>query len=101
MPSAGVTVVNAGGWYTVKSLLLRPAPSAVVTTTLPVVAPVGKRTVKTVAVALSTGVGMPLKRTVLADAVAANRCPVRVTSVPARPCAGVNWVSTGEARTVG
>jgi hypothetical protein len=93
-------VVDAGlmettmGWVTVKLMPLLATPPTV-TTTFPVVAPVG--TGATMLVALQfVGVGVaPLNLTVLLPCVAPKFAPVMVTAVPTTPDAGLMLVMAG------
>jgi translation elongation factor EF-G len=98
-PLAGDRLVNVGALVTVygSALLARPPT---VTTTLPVVAPVGTGTAMLVADQLVGVAAVPLNVTVLVPRVAPKLVPAIVTAVPTGPLAGVRLVSVGAAVTV-
>jgi hypothetical protein len=99
-PSPGLRLVVLGvGIPTVKPTPLLATPPTV-TTTLPVVAPVG--TVATMLVALQlVGVAdVPLNLTVLVPCVAPKFAPVIVTDVPTGPELGLRLVMLGTATPV-
>jgi hypothetical protein len=75
---------------TVNTLLLVADPEGVVTRMGPVVAALGTVVVSAVAVADSTGAGLPLKVTAFWEAVGLRPVPARVTAVPAGPRSGEN-----------
>jgi hypothetical protein len=103
-PLAGVKLVMAGALVdvvvTVKSLVDVAATLFTVTTILPVVAPVGTVTVSCVAVAAVTVAAIPLKVTVLAEAVVLKFVPVIITVVPTTPLVGVKLVMVGDTVVV-
>lgn len=70
--------------------LLATGPS--LTTTFPVVAPVGTRATMLVWLQLINAAGMPLKETVLVPCAGPKFVPVRVTEVPAVPDVGFKLV---------
>ena len=87
------------GVVTVKFEPLLACPPTV-TTTLPVVAPVGTGTVMLLALQLVGVAEVPLKVTVLVPCVAAKLVPAIVTGVPTKPEAGVRLVILGGGMTV-
>jgi uncharacterized protein YjeT (DUF2065 family) len=93
-PDAGLSVVIDGGTVTVKGTPLLERPPTV-TTTFPVVAPLGTGTVKLVALQLVGVATVPLNATVLAPIVAPKFAPVIVTAVPTGPDVGVRLVMPG------
>src|SRR5204863_252584 len=90
----GLSVVIDGGTVTVKGtpLLARPLT---VTTTFPVVAPLGTGTVRLVALQLVGVASVPLNATVLVPIVAPKFAPVIVTAVPTGPDVGGRRVMIG------
>jgi hypothetical protein len=93
-PVVGDKLVMLGGTLTVNASPLLTPPSTV-TTTLPVVAPVGTGTTMLVADQLVGVAATPLNVTVLAPCVAPNPVPVIVTGVPTAPTVGLRLVSIG------
>jgi hypothetical protein len=93
-PLVGALLVSVGGTLTVNASPLLTPPSTV-TTTLPVIAPVGTGTTMLVADQLVGAAAVPLKVTVLAPCVAPNPVPVIVTGVPIAPTVGPRLVSVG------
>ena len=95
VPELGVKLVMLGGTTTVKftALLARPPT---VTTTLPVVAPVGTGTAMLVALQLVGVAVVPLKVTVLVPCVAPKFVPVIVTDAPTRPEVGLRLAIFGD-----
>jgi hypothetical protein len=98
-PLVGERFVIVGGTVTVNEepLLARPPT---VTTTLPVVAPLGTGTAMLVADQLVGVAVVPLKVTVLAPCVAPKLVPVMVTDVPTGPLVGERFVIVGGTVTV-
>jgi hypothetical protein len=95
MPDGGETLVILGaGVVTVNGAPLLAEPPTV-TTTLPVVAPVGTGTTMPLAVQLVGVPGIPLKRTLLVPCVAPKFPPLIVTAVPAVPDIGDKFVMAG------
>jgi hypothetical protein len=92
-----VTVVAPVVTEYVSALLARPPT---VTTTLPVVAPVGTDTAMLVADQLVGVAAVPLNVTVLVPRVAPKLVPAIVTAVPTGPLVGVRLVNVGAAVTV-
>src|ERR1043166_4369013 len=93
-PDVGLSVVIVGGIVTVKVTLLLTRPPTV-TTTGPLVAPLGTGTVMLVplhAVGVAT---VPLNVTVLVPAVDPNFVPAIVTGVPTGPDVGLTVVMLG------
>lgn len=76
------------------------ATPATVTTTFPIVAPVGTGTTMLVALQLVGVAVVPLNFTVLAPCVAPKFVPVMVTEVPTAPVVGLRAVISGAAVTV-
>jgi len=99
VPEFGVKLVMLGGTTTVKftALLARPPT---VTTTLPVVAPVGTGTAMLVAVQLVGVAVVPLNVTVLDPCEVPKFAPAMVIDVPTVPEFGVKLVMLGGMRTV-
>jgi hypothetical protein len=94
-PEAGFTLVMLGaGTVTVKLTPLLATPPTV-TTTLPVVAPVGTAATMLVALQLVGGAEIPLNFTVLVPCVAPKLAPVTVTDAPASPELGFRLVMLG------
>jgi hypothetical protein len=98
-PEVGDRFVMLGGTVTVKltPLLARPPT---VTTTLPVVAPVGTATTMLVALQLLGVAEVPLNVTVLVPCVVPKFVPVMVTAVPTGPEVGDRFVMLGGTVTV-
>lgn len=99
VPELGVKLVMLGGTTTVKftALLARPPT---VTTTLPVVAPVGTGTAMLVALQAVGVAAVPLKATVLVPWEVPKFAPAIVIDVPTVPEFGVRLVMLGGTRTV-
>src|ERR1051325_1321386 len=98
-PDVGLSVVIVGGIVTVKVTLLLTRPPTV-TTTGPLVAPLGTGTVMLVplhAVGVAT---VPLNVTVLVPAVVPKFVPAIVTAVPTGPAVGLSVVIVGGTLTV-
>jgi hypothetical protein len=93
-PLVGAILVRVGGLVTVYVSPLLAAPLTV-TSTLPVVAPLGTDTTILVADQLDGVAGVPLNVTVLVLCVAPKFVPVIVTDVPTAPLAGARLVSVG------
>jgi hypothetical protein len=93
-PFVGARVVMLGGTLTVKLKPLLATPPTL-TTTLPVVAPVGTGTVILVADQLVGVAVVPLNVTVLVLCVAPKFVPVTVTDVPTTPLDGDTFDSVG------
>jgi hypothetical protein len=98
-PLAGDRLVSVGALVTVygSALLVRPPT---VTTTLPVVAPIGTGTAMLVADQLVGVAAVPLNVTVLLPRVAPKFVPVIVTAVPTGPLVGDRLVNVGAVVTV-
>jgi hypothetical protein len=98
-PLVGDTLVRLGAIVMVydSALLARPPT---VTTTLPVVAPVGTGTAMVVADQLVGIAAVPLNVTVLLPSVAPKLVPAIVTAVPTGPLVGDRLVSVGAVVTV-
>src|ERR1700704_1790821 len=98
-PLVGDTLVRLGATVTVygSALLARPPT---VTTTLPVVAPVGTGTAMLVADQLVGVAAVPLNVTVLLPRVAPKLVPTTVTAVPTGPLVGDTLVRIGATVTV-
>jgi translation elongation factor EF-G len=98
-PLVGDRLVSVGALVTVygSALLARPPT---VTTTLPVVAPVGTGTAMLVADQPVGVAAVPLNVTVLVPRVAPKLVPAIVTAVPTGPLVGVRLVNVGAAVTV-
>jgi hypothetical protein len=96
-PEFGLSVVMVGaGIVTVKFAPLLATPPTV-TTTFPVVAPVGTGTTMLVALQLVGVPAVPLNFTVLVPCVAPKLVPVIVTEVPTGPDVGLRLVMLGTA----
>src|SRR6266849_334196 len=94
-PEIGLRLVMVGGGVTVKSTLLLSTPPTV-TTTLPVVAPVGTDTAILFALQLETVVtGVPLNVTVLPLWLAPKFAPAIVIDAPTGPDVGLRLVMLG------
>src|SRR5204863_8427445 len=98
-PDVGLSVVIDGGTVTVKGTPLLARPPTV-TTTFPVVAPLGTGTVRLVAIQLLGVATVPLNATVLVPCVAPKLAPVIVTAVPIGPDVGLSVVIDGGTVTV-
>jgi hypothetical protein len=99
-PEVGDRLVMLGGTVTVNATLLLARPPTV-TTTLPVVAPLGTATVMLVPLQLAAvAAEVPLKVTVLLARVAPKFVPVIVTDVPTGPEVGDRLVMLGGTVTV-
>src|SRR5436190_1526139 len=98
-PDVGLSVVIAGGTVTVKLTPLLASPPTV-TTTGPLVAPVGTGTVMLVSLQLVGVASVPLNAIVLVPFVAPKFAPAIVTVLPTGPDAGVSVVIAGGAVTV-
>jgi hypothetical protein len=83
-PEVWLRLVIAGGGTTVKADPLLASPPTV-TTTLPVVAPVGTATVMLVALQALAVAAVPLKATVLVPWVAPKFNPVMLIETPTAP----------------
>ena len=95
-PAVGLSVVIAGGTLTVKGTPLLAMPPTV-TTTGPLVAPLGTGTVMLVAPHTVGTATVLLNVTVLVPFVAPKLVPAIVTAVPTAPDAGVSVVMPGAA----
>lgn len=94
-PEVGFKLVMLGaGTVTVKFTPLLATPPTV-TTTFPVVAPVGTVVAMLVALQLVAVAGVPLKVTVLVPWVAPKFAPVIVTAVPTTPEVGFKLAMAG------
>src|SRR5260370_111522 len=93
-PDIGFRLVMLGGSLTVKVVPLLATPPTV-TTTLPVVAPVGTGTAMLVALQLVGVAVVPLKVTVLVPCVAPKFAPAIITDVPTGPDVGFRLVMLG------
>jgi hypothetical protein len=94
-PEAGFKLVMlGGGGVTVKATTLLATPLTV-TTTFPVVAPVGTGTVMLVALQLVGVEAIPLNVTVLVPCVAPKLAPAMVTEAPTGPDVGLKEVMLG------
>ncbi len=98
-PEVGDTIVMLGVVDTVKVTPLLATPPTV-TTTFPVVAPVGTDVARLVALQLVTVAAVPLNVTVLVPCVDPKFAPVIVTAVPAGPELGDTLVMLGVVDTV-
>jgi len=87
-------VMEPGGPVTMKLTPLLAWPPTV-TTTLPVVAPVGTGAVMLVLVQFVGVASVPLKRTALVPCVAPKLVPVMITEVPTAPEVGESVVMLG------
>lgn len=94
-PEVGERLLMLGGAITVKSTLLLGRPLTV-TTTFPVVAPVGAGTTMLDALQLVGVAAVPLNVTVLLPCVEAKFVPVIVTEVPTAPDVGLRLEMLGE-----
>ena len=94
-PDVGVRLVMVGGGTVTVKLTPLLATPPTVTTTLPVVAPVGTGTAMLVALQLVGVAAVPLNVTVLVPCVAPKFVPVIVTDVPTAPDVGVKLVMVG------
>src|SRR5207249_3905906 len=90
----GVKLVMVGGGITVKLTPLLATPPTV-TTTFPVVAPLGTGTTIPVALQLVGVAAVPLNFTLLVPCVAPKFAPAIVTDVPTNPDAGFKLVMLG------
>src|SRR5216683_1696843 len=90
------TVGSVVSAWTVKLTPLLATPPTV-TTTLPVVAPLGTAAVMLAALQLVAVAAVPLNFTVLVPCVAPKFAPTIVTEVPTRPDAGFRLVILGTA----
>jgi len=95
-PEVGDKLVMLGAATTVKLLPLEATPLTV-TTTFPVVAPVGTVVTIEVALQLVAVAVVPLNFTVLVPCVVPNPVPVMVTDAPTAPEAGDSVVMLGAA----
>lgn len=93
-PEPGFKLVMLGGMVTVNWLPLLATPPTV-TTTLPVVAPLGTGTEIDVALQLNGVARVPLNITVLVPMVAPKLPPVIVTNEPTWPAVGLRLVIVG------
>lgn len=98
-PDVGEILVMLGEPVTVKVMPLLATPETV-TTTGPVVAPLGTGAAMLVALQLVGVAVVPLKFTVLEPCVEPKFTPVIVTEVPTEPDAGERLVTLGAAVTV-
>jgi len=98
-PDAGLRLLMLGGMVTVKPTPLLATPPTV-TTTLPVVAPVGTGTATLAALQLVGVAVVPLKVTVPLPCVPPKLLPVIVTEVPTAPEVGDRLVMLGAGTTV-
>lgn len=98
-PEAGERLVMFGVAITVKATPLLARPLAV-TTTLPVVAPVGTGTTMVVEFQLVGVAAVPLKVTVLVPCEVPKFAPVIVTEVPTAPDVGDRLLMLGGTKTV-
>jgi hypothetical protein len=99
VPEVGLRLVMLGVGSTVNATPLLATPLTV-TTTLPVVAPVGTFATMLVALQLEAVAAVPLNVTVLVPCVAPKFVPVIVTDVPTAPEVGLRLVMPGVASTV-
>src|SRR5262249_46282499 len=95
-PEFGVSVVMLGAATTVNAFPALDAPETV-TTTLPVVAPVGTMATMLVALHVLTVAAVPLNLTVLVPFVEPNPVPVMVMEAPIAPDAGERLEIVGAA----
>jgi hypothetical protein len=98
-PKLGVRLVMLGVGRTVKLIPLLGTPFTV-TTTLPVIAPVGTGTLIEVLAQVVGVAVVPLKTTVLVLCVAPKFVPLMVTEVSTAPEVGVRLVMLGVGKTV-
>jgi hypothetical protein len=99
VPEVGFKLVRLGVGSTVKATPMLATPLTV-TTTLPVVAPLGTGTVMLVALQVVGVPVVPLNATVLVPCVAPKFVPVIVTEAPTGPDVGFRLVIIGVGRTV-
>ena len=92
-PEAGLRLVTLGGTITVKRAPLLVSPLTL-TTTFPVVVPLGTGTTMLVALQLVGVAAIPLNVTVLVPCDAPKFVPVIVTEVPAVPDKGFRKIAT-------
>ena len=97
-PLFGFRLVIVGGMEVTEKLTPLLATPATVTTTFPVVAPVGTGTVMLVVLQLVGVAVVPLKVTMLVPCNAAKLVPVIVTGVPNAPAFGLRFVIVGAGR---
>ena len=97
IPEVGERLVMLGALTTVKLFPLLAVPETV-TTTLPVVAPVGTVTAMLVALQLLAVAAVPLNLTVLVPCAEPNPVPVIVTEAPTAPEVGERLVILGAAK---
>jgi hypothetical protein len=88
-----------GGMVTVKGIALLARPPTV-TTTFPLIAPLGTGTVTLVALQLLGVADVPLNAMVLVPCVAPKFAPVMVTAVPTGPDVGLRALIDGGTVTV-
>ena len=93
-PDVGLSVVIVGGTVTVNGMPLLARPPTV-TTTGPLVAPLGTGTVMLVALHVVGVANVPLNVTVLVPAVVPKFVPAIVTGVPIGPDVGLSVVMLG------
>jgi hypothetical protein len=98
-PAAGIRLVMPGPDVTVKMTAFVGIPPTV-TTTFPVVAPVGTGTTMPAGVQLVGDASVPLNVTVLAPCIAPRFEPATVADVPTGPIAGLRLVMTGARETI-
>jgi len=94
-PIPGLILVTVGAGRNLKTAVEVADPPAVVTETVPVLAPGGTVTVSAVAVAAMTAARVPLKATAFSAAVVLNLVPVIVTFAPIGPVFGLKPVTVG------
>src|SRR6266567_4952732 len=94
-PDAGVRLVMLGADEVTAKLTPLLATPPTVTTTFPVVAPLGTAATMLVALQLVGVAAAPLNVTVLVPCVAPKLVPAMVTDVPTAPDAGVRLVMLG------
>jgi hypothetical protein len=96
------SICPAVGTNPIKTVKLTPllGTPPTVTTTFPVVAPIGTGTTIAVALQLVGVAAVPLKVTVLVPCVEPKFVPVTVTDVPAGPDVGARLAMLGVGRTV-
>jgi len=95
-PAVGDRLVMLGGMITVKATPLLARPPTV-TTTFPLVAPLGTGTTMLVLLQVVAAPVVPLNATVLVPWLAPKFVPVIVTDVPAGPEVGLKFVILGTA----
>lgn len=98
-PDVGLKLVMLGGTRTVKETPLLASPPTV-TTTLPVVAPLGTGTAMLVELQLEGAAAVPLNVTVLVPCEEPKFVPVMVTEVPTGADVGLRLVMFGGTTTV-